>query len=149
MKLGTSNSTRALLPLFLVCLAQGCATATDPMIPVPEAPLTGTVWQLGKLGTRDALSTAQPTLEFTKVDQVAGTGSCNRFTGGVTIVGTSITFGPLAATRMACADDINAQEMQYFSALEGAQRYVIDGNALTIYTKAPDSSLLFIRKSPK
>jgi heat shock protein HslJ len=139
----------AMLGLFVACLVEGCANANKDSTAIAEAALTGTAWQLGKLADKATLAAAQATLEFTTTDQVAGTGSCNRFTGGVTIAGNSISFGPLAATRMACGDEINAQEAEYFKALEAAQRYVVDGNTLTIYTKAMDAPLLFIRKIPK
>jgi heat shock protein HslJ len=126
----------AMLGLFVACLVEGCANANKDSTAIAEAALTGTAWQLGKLADKATLAAAQATLEFTTTDQVAGTGN-------------SISFGPLAATRMACGDEINAQEAEYFKALEAAQRYVVDGNTLTIYTKAMDAPLLFIRKIPK
>ena len=111
----------------------------------PGNPLGGMAWKLGELGDQGAVQGAEPTLEFTQPGNVAGTGSCNRFTATVTLSGEAISFGPLAATRMSCSEQINAQQTKYFKGLEGAHRYVIQGNSLMLYTKAMDEPLVFIR----
>jgi heat shock protein HslJ len=114
----------------------------------PEGLLAGTAWQLQQLGSQGALEANQPTLVFAKADRVSGTGSCNQFNGTVTLNGKSITFGPLASTRMSCADALNAQESTYFKALQHAEWFTIAGSTLTIYTKAMDQPLVFFRTSP-
>jgi heat shock protein HslJ len=108
-------------------------------------PLTGSRWQLQMLGPTAVLESAKPTLEFAPSDRVSGMGSCNRFNGTVTVSGKSITFGPLATTRMACADPINRQEATYFKALTEAEWFLIHDATLTVYTKAMDQPLVFVR----
>lgn len=108
-------------------------------------PLTGSRWQLQTLGATAALASARPSLEFAPSDKVAGTGSCNRFNGTVTVSGKSITFGALGTTRMACGDAINRQEATYFKALTEAEWFLIHDATLTIYTKAMDLPLVFVR----
>jgi heat shock protein HslJ len=126
----------------------GCVDASKDMKMSPQALLNGTSWQLGKIGDQPIEEGTQPTLQFGQPGQVSGSGSCNRFSGAVTLSGESISFGPLAATKMACADSINAQETQYFYALSTAQRFVLQGNSLQIYTSAMERPLLFVRMAP-
>jgi heat shock protein HslJ len=114
----------------------------------PEGMLAGTAWQLQLLGTQGAIETQQPTLEFNKGNKVGGSGSCNRFTGTVTISGKAIAFSPLAATKMACADALNRQETTYFAALQQAEWFLISGTTLTIYTRSMDQPLVFFRTQP-
>jgi heat shock protein HslJ len=136
------------LILTIACVVGGCVSASKEVKPSPQELLNGTSWQLGKIGQQPVLEGTQPTLQFAQPGQVAGNGSCNRFSGTVTLSGSTITFGPLAATRMACADPINAQETQYFYALSTAQRFLIQGNSLQIYSSTMDLPLLYIRMTP-
>lgn len=77
---------------------------------------------------------AGPTLDYT-TDKVSGTGGCNQFSGSISIEDDAVQIGPLAATKMACADKSDV-EVQYFSALEAARSFVVDGDTLTL--KAED-----------
>jgi heat shock protein HslJ len=133
------------LILTMVSVAGGCVSGPKNIPTDPMALLSGTSWQLGKIGDQPVLEDTQPTLQFAQGGQVSGSGSCNRFSGTVKLSGETITFGPLAATRMACADPINAQETQYFYALSTAQRFVLQGNSLQIYTSTMDLPLLYVR----
>jgi heat shock protein HslJ len=76
----------------------------------------------------------------------AGNGSCNRFTGSVEITGTTIKFGPLASTRMACMNnDVSSQEDRYLKALGVAKRYSVENGDLLIYCEGYDKPLRFSR----
>ena len=46
--------------------------------------------------------------------------------GTATIDGDSIAFGPLAATKMACAPAVMDQEAKFFAALDEARRWQLD-----------------------
>jgi heat shock protein HslJ len=86
------------------------------------------------------------TLVFLDVGRVAGNASCNRFTGTMLITGDEIKMGPLATTRMACADeDINRQEETYLKALGAATRYSYQDPYLIIYVEGFDRPLRFTR----
>ncbi len=63
--------------------------------------------------------------------------------------GKSITFSPLATTRMACAEALNAQEPTYLKALQQAQWFTVAGNTLTIYTKAMEQPLVDFRSKSR
>lgn len=76
---------------------------------------------------------AAASIEFTEDGQVTGTTGCNSFTGGYTIDGSSISIGPLAATRAACATDVmTVQEAGYLGALDRAATWAIDDDMLTL-----------------
>jgi putative lipoprotein len=107
--------------------------------------LTGTAWRLEALGGARALEGVEATLEFLEEGKVAGKGSCNRFTGPVEIKGESISFGNLVSTRMACAEPIGNQELHYFEALRGAERFVLEGSSLSIYARGVPLPLRFVR----
>jgi len=139
---------RSVIGVAMFGTVVGCAATTQSTANDPQGLLAGTGWQLQTLGASRALAQAQPTLEFARPDKVSGSGSCNRFNGSVTVSGKSITFGPLASTRMACADAINQQESLYFKALAQAQWFTIGGTTLTLYTRAMDEPLVFSRTNP-
>ena len=145
------NTVRRLISrsafLALVGIA-GCKSLEPLPKDTPEGLLGGTSWQLQQLGAQGAIAGSQPTLVFASAGKVSGSGSCNQFNGTVTIDGKSITFSPLATTRMACAQALNAQEAAYLKALQQAQWFTVAGNTLTIYTKAMEQPLVYLRSKP-
>jgi putative lipoprotein len=128
--------------LWLVRAGEGEPPSAGP------PPLPGSAWRLDELGGADVLAGTSPTLEFSEAGKVAGHGSCNRFFGTVEISGDSLRFGPLGSTRMACAEAVLRQEGRYLKALEGAERFGIDGAELLIHSKGLAKPLRFVRKGP-
>ena len=118
--------------------------------PVPKpsgaAYLVGTTWRLEDLPGTAVLDSVAPTLEFPAEGQAAGSASCNRFTARVTVAGDSVTFGPLAVTRMACAEAVMSQESAYLDALGKAERFRAEGPFLYIYSAGREKPLQFIRR---
>jgi heat shock protein HslJ len=141
--------TRSSPALLLVLLALGCTTrATAPA----EAgagqtlvELTGTSWRLEELGGTPAQGGVEATLEFPEAGKASGRASCNRFFGAVEISGSSIRFGPLAATKMSCGSAADAQERRYLDALQAAERFDFDGPALRIHSRGVEQPLRFAR----
>jgi putative lipoprotein len=119
------------------------ATAGEPLPPS----LAG-VWVLEDIGGTGVIDNARATLEFRDASRAAGRGSCNQFSGPVTVADSTISFGPLASTRMACAEAVMNQENRYFKALGNAERYAIEGPSLLIYAKGSDRPLRFTREKP-
>jgi putative lipoprotein len=110
--------------------------------------LSGTTWLLEDLAGAAVLDRVEATLEYPEPGKVAGKGSCNRFFGSVEISSASISFGPLGSTRMACVEAVMSQEAKYLEALQGAERFRIDGTTLLIYARGLDQPLRFIRTKP-
>jgi heat shock protein HslJ len=116
--------------------------------PAAIAPLPGTSWVLLDIGETPAIQPGRATLSFDESSRASGDGSCNRFSGPVTITGDSLAFGPLLATKRACIEEpLNSQETRYLAALERARRYEVAGDSLLIQG-ADGATLRFIRATP-
>lgn len=63
---------------------------------------------------------------------VGGSSGCNTFTGTYGTNGNIIRIGRLATTRMACADDVMAQESAFLEAMEGAALVERRGDTLSL-----------------
>lgn len=68
----------------------------------------------------------QTTLEIAPDGTVSGHGGCNRYRGRVSITGETISFSPLASTKMACTPAAMAQEQKFHQALEKARSFRIN-----------------------
>jgi heat shock protein HslJ len=91
------------------------------------AGLAGTSWTLADaaaLGPQLAAD-AIPTIAFGADGTVSGSAGCNTFSGTYTTDGASLTFGPLASTKMACAEPAMTVEGAYLTALAGVTGYTI------------------------
>ena len=129
---------------LLVALA-GCGTRSATV----ETGLTGTAWVLEDLTGAGVVERGRATLEFDEAGRASGKGSCNRYSGPVTLAGESISFGPLISTKMACVEDaLTAQEGRFLEALGAAERYVVDGSELRIYVRGNPAPLRFSRAPP-
>jgi heat shock protein HslJ len=114
--------------------------------PSGAAYLVGTTWRLEDLRGTAVLDSTAPTLEFPAEGQAAGNASCNRFTGPFIVAGDSVTFGPLAVTRMACPEAVMSQESAYLDALGEAERFRMEGPFLYIYSVGREEPLRFFRR---
>lgn len=138
----------ALALVALSVMLPACSANNAPGAPLPTAPsavtsLAGTSWVLQRLGDVDVLATAQPTLSFADGGRVSGNSSCNQFSGTARIDGNSLTVGPLAVTRMACAERIMQQEQQYLEALGRTNRFEITGARLLLFAPGASEPLQF------
>lgn len=63
--------------------------------------------------------------------QASGLAGCNRFVGEYTASGSKLSFGPLALTRMFCADGMDL-EAQYSTALGTVDGFRVDRSGLSL-----------------
>jgi heat shock protein HslJ len=94
--------------------------------------LEGTPWVLGTGVT--AVPTAdktRPTLML-KSGTASGFAGCNNFHGTYTVNGSSLSFGPLGRTAMACGSAQDAIETAYLAQLAKVASYAISGQTLTL-----------------
>jgi heat shock protein HslJ len=131
---------------MLVCFLAACSGNPPPQ-PEPSG-LVGSAWQLEDLGGAGVIDNSMTTLEFVETGRVAGRGGCNRFFGSVEFADESIKFGQMGSTRMACVEALMNQENKYFEALEGAERYAVNGDELLVYARGLDRPLRFTRMTP-
>jgi heat shock protein HslJ len=58
----------------------------------------------------------------------------------------TIRVGALASTRMACVPEIAPQELAFLAALQNADRVVVEGQDLLLYTRSLEKPLRFVRR---
>jgi heat shock protein HslJ len=68
--------------------------------------------------------------------QATGSTGCNRYFGGYTLSGTSLTFAPLASTEMACPEPRMAIESAWLTALGLVTGWSVDGDQLHLLDAA-------------
>ena len=110
-------------------------TLVDRVVSDPDRPLAGTRWVVdgivsgGSVGSVPQGVTAALTFSDDRVDVEAG---CNRGAGGVQIGAGTITFGPIALTKMACAGQAMLVEDAVTTALSGEVTYSIEAGTLML-----------------
>jgi heat shock protein HslJ len=120
---------------------------TAPESAATSPALVGTAWRLEDLAGSGVLDRVEATLEFPEAGRVTGEGSCNRYTGFFETSGGALTIARLGTTRKLCPPATMDQESRYLRALEGAERYAIEGaTALLVYIKGQERPLRFVRK---
>jgi heat shock protein HslJ len=119
---------------------------------VDQDALAGTSWQLinevpaAVEATPEVDSMAHPiTLTFEAEGQAVGHGGCNSYSTTYALVGTTITFGDIISTRMACEGDIMQSEQDFFAALSSASQYGLTDERL--YIRYADGSRLAFEKA--
>lgn len=110
------------------CTGSAGTASTD------TADLEGT-WVLESLGGETELTPAgEVTTELTLQDgEATGSGGVNRFNGTYEATDDgSISFGPIASTRMAGSEEAMAQESEFFAALDAAETFEFDDGRLVL-----------------
>jgi heat shock protein HslJ len=123
-------------------------TLLDREVADPDRPLLGTRWVVDGLISGGLVSSVPAgvvaALTFTdgRVEVEAG---CNRGGGAVTITDTTLTFGPIALTKMACPGAAMEVERAVTAALSGEVQYAIEAGTLTLQGGAAG---LMLRAAP-
>ena len=112
------------------------------------AALVGTDWLLEELGGRGVIDRTQATLAFLDSGRVAGSATCNRFTGALVLDGERVVrVGPLAVTRRACLGEAQQQqEAAYLRALQAAERVELRPPYLLVHARGFDRPLRYTRR---
>jgi heat shock protein HslJ len=127
-------------------LTDGTATLTlvDKEVATPDLPLEGTHWVLDGIASGDAVSNVPvgvaASIQITagRADVMAG---CNSGGAPVAVEGSTLMFGPIALTKMACEGGAMAVEAAFIATLSGPVSYTIDADVLTLH--AGDAGLTF------
>ncbi|WP_430333401.1 META domain-containing protein [Rhodococcus sp. ACT016] len=124
-------------------------TLADKKTAEPDRPVIGTTWVVESLMTPDAVVTSTaleataPSLTIGQDGQATGSTGCNRFSGPVRVGDSTITFGKLATTRVACPDDVADVERAVLHVLDGEVTYTVDGPVMKL--TRPDGTGLQLR----
>lgn len=91
-------------------------TASAEAINIPSSELLNTYWKLILLNDAGVVAhenQREPHIVLNAENRVAGSDGCNSLSGGYTLAGEKLAFGPLAGTRMACPQ--GAEQSQAFN----------------------------------
>lgn len=83
-------------------------------------------WLAEDIGGGGVIDNLQTTLEIAADGAVHGLGGCNNFRGKAEVGSEKISFGPLAATKMACIPAVADQETKFFDALSKVVSWRVD-----------------------
>jgi heat shock protein HslJ len=117
--------------------ADASITLLDREVADPDRPLADTAWTVTGVISSDAISSgwgsAVATLTIVDGQAQVNTG-CNRGMASVTVdeAAGTITFGPLALTKMMCDDDAMRLEQEVTRVLTGTATYSIEAGSLTL-----------------
>lgn len=93
--------------------------------PAPAEAPTGS-WILDEMRGEAPIQDAPASFDIAEDGTVSGTGGCNRMMGRAEIDGSTVLFGQLASTMMACPDAMMAQEQGFFAVLSETRQWQID-----------------------
>lgn len=108
----------------------------EPSIPATPPELFDTLWSVTSIGGRPVAGPRPPTLSIAPDHRAGGFGGCNNYFTEASINAQALTFGPAAATRMACAPDLMTDEAAYFTALGAVASYELEGQGLRLLDAA-------------
>lgn len=98
--------------------------------------LAGTEWKVTELRGKNADPQVTSILAFGADGAVNGNGGCNTFRGDVEIEDTTMKFGQMASTMMACDGAKSTQESLFHEALSQTASYLIEDGELTLLDPA-------------
>jgi heat shock protein HslJ len=91
----------------------------------PERLLTGAEWIVANIDGGGMVDKSRATIQFMPDGGIAGSGSCNRYTGQWSLSGEALEIGKLAITRKACPPELMDQEDRFLRKLESARAFDI------------------------
>jgi heat shock protein HslJ len=116
-------------------------TSSQPLV------LEGPNWRLTSIVSGATVSSplagTMVNAEFSTDGTVVGSAGCNRYHGPFTGATDAFSIGPLATTKMMCADDVMAQEQAFLTAMGEVAGYTIAGATLTLVDAGGQPALRF------
>ena len=114
-----------------------------------EDSLSGTQWRLASFETAGEETPVAEgttvTLQFQAGGQAVGSGGCNSYGTEYEVQGSTISFGDVISTMMACEDEaIMVQENRFYTALQSAGEFEMTADGLTIRYDDGQSALNFV-----
>jgi len=126
--------------LAIALTLSACSSSSD----FPD--LAGTTWKLKSYGTaKDQIPAAEgvnTSLVFGTDGKVSGNLGCNGFGGDYSQEEDHLTFSQMMSTMMACMEPQMSQETTALSTLNGAVKFTIQGNDLTLVAADGGSQII-------
>lgn len=123
-------------PVTILVQRQPQQPVVVPAVPAPDPALLDSVWQVTSIGGRPVPAERPPTLSIAADLRAGGHGGCNSYFTQAAFEDGSLTFGPAAATQMACAPELMALETSFFVALAAVRHYEREGDGLRLLDAA-------------
>jgi heat shock protein HslJ len=148
--LGTAKTFTATATDLTMYAADGSTilkyTAT-PVVPITTGTWHATAVNNGNAAVSSVPASVDLTATFGTDGQVTGSSGCNTFSGPYTLTGDTISIGPLASTRKACAADAMTLETQYLTALQASKAVELAPTTLGLRDANGATQVQFIRRS--
>lgn len=116
---------------ILILVQRAADPAPAPVVPATPA-LLDIVWRAETLNGAPVIEFSELTLSIASDMRAGGKGSCNNYFAQARLEEESLRFSAVAATRMACAEPVNAQEAAFFAALAATATWRIEGELLLL-----------------
>lgn len=130
-----------LIALLCAAAGAGCSTA-------PAAPDVHGAWVIEQARSEPIIDKRRARLVLGRDGRLSGHNSCNAMNGSFTLEGDRIRIGPIATTRMACAELQREQEDRILSALELAVTARVRPDGLLEIRDADGRGLLRATRAP-
>ena len=98
-------------------------------------------WMLEYVDGLPVIDRSPAFIEFSEDGRVGGDASCNRFSGGYELTGTTLALGEIAATRRMCSETLNDQELRVLQVLSRVAGWRIE-NGLLLLLDADSAELI-------
>ena len=147
-----------LIPTLASCSSDSTSTTTSPAaseapvagngtapLPTGGAELANTKWKLSGAAYDTAVTDASGiTLDFAEAD-ASGNAGVNSYNASYTSAADgSLTFGPIASTKMAGEQAAMDAEAKYLAALQSVTAYSVNAEGLLDLFAGPDQVLTFV-----
>lgn len=128
-------------------LAFALSACAAPAAPPPAEPVTGP-WRIEQARSEPLLDRSKARLDFGADGRLAGHTSCNTLRATYTLDGDALKIGPIATTRMACAEREREQEDRVLTALELARTARVRSDGLLELRDAEGRGVLRATRLP-
>jgi heat shock protein HslJ len=96
-------------------------------------------WTLSQLAG-EAVPDAPPiTATFATDGSLTGSGGCNDYSATWSSDGSTLTVSPVLATFKACSEEVDARESSYFTLIQDAASWSLEGAAITVTTTSGET----------
>lgn len=96
------------------------------------ASLTGIHWRLEALGAESVADDSGMFISFDVDGSIRGHGGCNGFSGALQQTESGISFGSIAATRMACPEPVMSREAALLEAMQQTSSFEASSDRLQL-----------------
>lgn len=146
----TSSPMKSIIlavPLAFVLLNVGDFSLQAAPESVKRPRIIGSSWLVEDIDHKGVIDDARTFIHFDTAEKVSGSGGVNHFNGLYTLDGDKLAFGALAATRMAGAPAVMAQEASFLKALAAVRSCKLDENDLLHFCDSKDREILRMSRS--